>query len=42
MTEEKYCKICKSIIEPENHTNICYSCQSIITDIETKVDNLNI
>jgi len=33
------CKICKSEIEPENQTNICFNCQSIIADIEQKVDS---
>lgn len=42
MTEEKHCKICKSFIEPENHTNICFSCHNILEDIETKVDRLDI
>ena len=40
MTEEKHCVICKSQIEPENNTNICFSCHNIITEIQTKVDAL--
>jgi hypothetical protein len=34
------CRICKSELEPENNTSICFSCHSKIADIESKVDGL--
>ena len=36
--EDKSCKICLSIIEPDNPTNICLSCQRTIENIEKKID----
>ena len=36
--EDKTCKICKSVIEPDNPTNICLGCQCIIANIEQEID----
>ena len=38
MSEDRPCKICKSVLEPENPINICMRCQSIVTHIEMEID----
>jgi len=38
MNEIRYCRICNSELELENHTNFCNGCQSNIADIEEIVD----
>ena len=34
MNEVRYCKICNGGIEPDNPTDICYLCQSIMTNMD--------
>ena len=33
MNEVRYCEICSGELEDSNPTDICYSCQSIITNM---------
>ena len=36
MTEIKYCKICGSELEANNPTDICYSCQSVMANMNMR------
>jgi len=33
MNEVRFCKICSGVIEEDNPTDICYSCQSIMNNM---------
>ncbi len=33
MNEERFCKICGGLLEDDNPTDICYSCQCIMANM---------